>query len=281
MDRKMVYQECYRVVRELFSGLGERDLLSPCPQCPGWSLRDVLAHHAHVFSERIKGWPEEFAADTVTALIDPNPEIKLKAARRRDEWIERGVESFRTQPFASVLTAWDRAMEQAGDSDWIVADLAVHVGDIEEALDVEGSRESDFVVVALSQYGKQELRKAYKICPEARTLALPWARQELADRFLIKISGSLLMRLAQSLDGLGLETVKLIGSRPKFEGGDAQSPHQVRETVYELLRTLTGRRSRAEAEQALDWGATPEAARQVFAVYGWLDEDSGVALSLP
>lgn len=242
MDRKIAYQECYRVVHELFNGLGERELLQPCPQCPAWSLRDVLAHHVHVFSERIKGWPEEFAVDVAAALTDPDPEVKLKAAQRRDNWIERGVESFRNQPFASVLTAWDQAMEQAGDNDWMmVADLAVHIGDIEEALGENRSRESGFLVAALSQYA---------------------------------------MRLAQSLDGLGLETVRLIGSCPKFEGGDAQSPHEVSGPTYELLRALLGRRSRSEAEQALNWGTTPEAIRQVFAVYGWLEEDSGVVLSL-
>lgn len=73
----------------------------------------------------------------------------------------------------------------------------------------------------------------------------------------------------------------LVGCRPEFEGGDSESPHQVSGTVYELLRTVVSRRSRAEAEQALNWGSTPEATRQAFTVYGWLDEDSGVTLALP
>lgn len=244
MDPETAYRDGYRVTRELLRGLEHRELSLPCPQCPGWSVRDVVAHHVHIFVERTNGSvPKEIAAAIFDAARASDHAVKLAASRRRDAWIERGVESFRPQPFASVLAAWESAMERANDNSWTsVGDLAVHIGDIEEALGVDGSRENAVVVAALRRYGST---------------------------------------LTDHLRGQGVDTVVLVGSRPAYEGGDPESPHRVSGRAYELLRVITGRRSRAEADQALDWGSTPKATRQVFPIYDWLTAESGAVLSLP
>lgn len=114
----------------------------------------------------------------------------------------------------------------------------MHLGDIQEALGIEVERTGEFLRGALARY-----------C---------WA-------------------LNEHLRGQGLEGVAIIGTAPHFEGGELTSSHRVSGTSYELLRAITGRRSRAEADRVLSWGSTPEAIRDVLPIYDWLETDSGAS----
>ena len=236
------YRSGMTAMTDLVGRLDDDQLLVPCPQCPGWTIRDVVAHVVHVFGERIGGWPEPIATDVFDAAMHPDRAVKNAAATRRDEWIEAGVDAFRPRPFSDVLAAWDTAAAEADEVMWtLVTDLAVHLADIEEALAVAGTRDNAHVAAALGRYS--------------------WVCNE-------------------HLSNRTLPTVAIIGTDPEFEGGDLDSSHRVTGTTYELLRTITGRRSRREADRALDWGTTPEPVRTVLPIYDWLDTDSGVELSL-
>ncbi len=237
----LAYAEGYRVGRAYLEGLSEPQLLMDCPQCPGWTLRDVVAHHVHILTVRASdGWPSDVSADIRAAAIEPSRAIKAAAAKRRDDWIEAGVEVFRSVPFKAVLTAWDetvRAMDEEAAS--LVTDLGVHLGDVEEALGSTELRENPCMAAAMWRY--------------ANAIHIDYLR------------------------GLGLDTVSITGHAPETAAGDAASTHTISGSTYELLRALTGRRSRAESERVLNWGTTPEATREVFPIYDWLETDSGAA----
>lgn len=241
MELRSAYAEGYRDGRAYLEGMSEQQLLTACPQCPGWTIRDVIAHHVHILTVRvIGGWPSDVSADIRAAAIEPNRAVKAAAAKRRDDWIEAGVSAFKEAPFKNVLTAWDetvRAMDE--EAAGLVTDFAVHLGDVEEALGSTELRENLCMAAALWRY--------------ANAIHIDYLR------------------------GLSLDTVSITGHSPPATAGDTASTHTISGSTYELLRAITGRRSRAESDRVLDWGTTPEATRAVFPIYDWLDTDSGAA----
>jgi uncharacterized protein (TIGR03083 family) len=237
VEKMVAYRAAHHVATSLLTELAPEQLDAQCPQCPGWTVQDVVCHHVHVFTACVDGgWTDEVDAIVNAAIVEPDPELKAAATRRRDDWIQRGVEALRSEPFDVVLARWDDALSRAADDDGdMVTDLAVHLGDIEEALGVQRSRAEGFNVAALWYYGSF---------------------------------------LTDHLRGRGVETVRLHGSSPTVVCGDLRSPHVVTGSTYELLRTITGRRSRAEADRVIDWNTTPERTRLILPVYDWLEHDS-------
>ena len=88
---------------------------------------------------------------------------------------------------------------------------------------------------------------------------------ELAERAIYTCyEFALTRRLARLGDTVTLQccdTGTRIGTFPRAP--------EVSGTANELLRTLAGRRTRAEADEALDWGDASLDARHLFPVYGW------------
>ncbi|MDY7101061.1 MAG: hypothetical protein S0880_07720 [Actinomycetota bacterium] len=241
-DLRAAYVEGYEAGRSYLERLDDTHLSAPCPQCPAWTVRDTAAHHVHVLTEwGTDGWPEEVLALVRSSAVEADTEAKAEATRRRDAWTEAGVESFRWRPFGDVLEAWDRAVESMPDAAGVlVTDLSCHLGDIEEALGTDELREHPVMAAGLDRYS--------------------WL-------------------LGQHLEGRGAEPVALVGHRPDIVAGAPDAEHRITGSSYELLRAVTGRRSRAEADRALDWGSTPERTRAVLPIYDWLDADSGALLT--
>lgn len=240
MEEVVAYRAAHHVASALFRELTPEQLEAPCPQCPAWTIRDVVCHHVHIFTVCVEmGWTDDIDAMVQGAVSEPDPDLKAAATRRRDEWCQSGVDALRNETFDAVLATWDDALLRAygGDGE-MVTDLSVHLADIEEAIGVQRSRTEGFNVAALWHYGSF---------------------------------------LTNHLRGRGVETVRLVGTSPTVICGDLLSPHVVTGTTYELLRTITGRRSRAEADRVINWNTTPEQTRLIFPFYDWLDQDSDMS----
>ncbi len=114
----------------LVSGLDEKGLAAPVPACPGWRVRDVVAHLTAVGEDVLEG-----------RLTGP-PTEEQSAAQ---------VARFRGRPFPEVLARWDElaprfASAIDGFEVWpAVLDVATHEQDVRGALGVPGARDSDAV----------------------------------------------------------------------------------------------------------------------------------------
>ena len=149
----------------------------------------------------------------------------------RDEWTEAGVIGRRGLPLERILDEWAGVVRRMKpDDEASLFDLIVHLGDVVEAL---GDRRG--------------------------------VDTELAERAIYTCyEFALTRRLARLGDTVTLQccdTGTRIGTFPRAA--------EVRGTANELLRTLAGRRTRAEADEALDWGDASLDARHLFPVYGW------------
>ena len=114
----------------LVSGLDEPGLAAPVPACPGWRVRDVVAHLTAVGEDVLEG-----------RLTGP-PTEEQSAAQ---------VARFVGRPFPEVLARWDElaprfASAIDGFEVWpAVLDVATHEQDIRGALGAPGARDSDVV----------------------------------------------------------------------------------------------------------------------------------------
>lgn len=117
-------------IMSLVSGLADAELAAPVPACPGWSVRDVLAHLAAT--------AEDVQAGRLTGVPT-------------DEQTAAQVARFAGRDLAGILAAWEAAapaFEQAiaGFRVWPgVIDLASHEHDIRGAVGRPGARDSDAV----------------------------------------------------------------------------------------------------------------------------------------
>lgn len=152
----------------------------------------------------------------------------------RDEWTEAGVEERRGMSLDEVLDEWKGVVKRIGPGALaVVFDSIVHLGDVVEAL---GDRRG--VDTELAEY-------AIHTCYE----------RALTGRLLV----------------LG-EMVVLSCAETGIRIGTYPNAVEVRGSTNELLRTLAGRRTRDEADAALDWGSTSDELRDRFPVYGWPSE---------
>jgi uncharacterized protein (TIGR03083 family) len=114
----------------LVSGLDEPGLAAPVPACPGWRVRDVVAHLTAVGEDVLEG-----------RLTGP-PTEEQSAAQ---------VARFVGRPFPEVLARWDELAPRFASAIedfevWpAVLDAATHEQDIRGALGAPGARDSDVV----------------------------------------------------------------------------------------------------------------------------------------
>ena len=110
------------------------------PATPAWSVRDVLGH--------VTGITEDLNALRFDAT-DP------------EEWTRRQVERHRDEPLESTIAAWDReapTFERGlrdlgyGIGSHFVADLLVHLIDVQAALDLPIDHDHPAVWIALDFY---------------------------------------------------------------------------------------------------------------------------------
>lgn len=164
------------------------------------------------------------------AITNTDEAARLAAGKVRDEWTEAGVDARRGRTLDELISEWNQRLASMPPEVHPTVDVVVHLGDVLEAL---GERRGfDTALV------EDSLRKYYEMT--------------LADR--IAVTG----------DGVTLRCVDT-GVRV----GAASGQPEIAGTAYELLRAIAGRRTRNEADEALDWGGAPESTRRLFPAYGW------------
>ncbi|HXN61266.1 MAG TPA: maleylpyruvate isomerase family mycothiol-dependent enzyme [Acidimicrobiales bacterium] len=125
-----LYGETQARLVALVQGLDERDLVTPVPACPGWSVRDVVAHLTAV------------AEDVLEGRLTGPPSAEQTAAQ---------VARFEDRSPAEVLARWDDLAPQFADmidafEVWpAVLDVAAHEQDIRGAVGEPGARDAEVV----------------------------------------------------------------------------------------------------------------------------------------
>jgi uncharacterized protein (TIGR03083 family) len=125
-DLAGLYRETRERLTKLVAGLDEAAVNTPVPACPGWAVRDVLAHLTAIpedaLAGRLAGVPdEEFTADQVARFADISvPEMLTR-------W------SAAAPGFEEVVQAFEIWPE--------VIDVASHEQDIRGALGLPGARD--------------------------------------------------------------------------------------------------------------------------------------------
>lgn len=171
-----------------------------------------------------------FPASAFSAITAADVAERTAAAAQRDAWTERGVLERRGRTLAQLLAEWDAAVARMDDQHAAIGlDLLVHVDDVAETLGA-----------------------APPPAPRDDAMDL-WYRAFVVPR---------LATIGASVDLVGTDS----GGRWSRGGAGASV---VAGAAYDLLRVVSGRRTRAEADAVLQWCDTPEPVRVMLPVYGW------------
>jgi uncharacterized protein (TIGR03083 family) len=213
-------------LRSLVESLDESDLATRVPACPLWSVGDLVAHVVGVAEDAARG---AYFPDAMHAWEDPALSRAREAwtaghlvrhADRSRDGLLRGLHRHGCQ----LVTAMRRGDgDQADAPAWLVvapaADLAAHLADLREALDLPPETESAAVRLAFAAYRD-------------------WLRQRLAE--------------------VGLPGITLSNGDHDWTLGREPTAGRVTAPAYELFRMITGRRS-AEQIRGYEWttDATP------------------------
>ncbi len=171
-----------------------------------------------------------FPAATYTAIVGGDEPERVLAAEERDAWTASGVEVRRGRPLPAIFAEWDELVAGIDDRGaGMVLDLGMHLADIAEAI---GAAD----VVSL------------RVAEES---ILGWYHAFVVPR--LAVAGT---------------AVALVATDSGRRWGSSSIP-TVAGTTYDLLRTIGGRRTRAEADALLDWGQSADDVRDLLPVYGW------------
>lgn len=228
MPASGVYFEAMSLLVARLGDQPEAALELACAACPGWSVRDVVAHVAHVLDELAAGTLP--LSMLVAAVRDADEAVRLEAGADRDRFTQAGVVARRGLSWSALVAEWADAFERAGDRSALLAgDLVVHVLDIEEALPAGDELPPSILRAGLSAYSaaQQGHLRARGLVPVA------WQVTDLDERFAADVSEGIVA-------GPGVS----------------------------LLRAALGRCSRAEANRDLTWQDVPPSVGDVFPVYG-------------
>ena len=125
-----LYGQSQARVVALVVELDEQQVVAPVPACPGWRVRDVVAHLTAVGEDVLEG-----------RLTGP-PSDEQTAAQ---------VARFRDRPLSEVLARWRELTPQFGEAIdafgvWpAVLDVVTHEHDIRGAIGAPGARETEVV----------------------------------------------------------------------------------------------------------------------------------------
>jgi uncharacterized protein (TIGR03083 family) len=125
-----LYGQTQSRVVALVTELDERQVIAPVPACPGWRVRDVLAHLTAVGEDVLEG-----------RLTGP-PSDEQTAAQ---------VARFEDRPLSEVLARWRQLTPPFGEAIdafgvWpAVLDVATHEHDIRGAVGAPGARDAEVV----------------------------------------------------------------------------------------------------------------------------------------
>jgi uncharacterized protein (TIGR03083 family) len=125
-DLARLYRDTRERLTALVAGLDERALATPVPTCPGWQVRDVVAHLAAIVEDALAG-----------RLTGPPSEEETAVQ----------VARYKGRPMTQTLTGWTAGAPRfeeaisAFDIPPAVIDVASHEQDIRGALGRPGARD--------------------------------------------------------------------------------------------------------------------------------------------
>ena len=229
-----VYEDGLNELQVILEGLDPDALETVVPACPDWTVSDLLAHLAGLAQDTVLSG---YFAGALDAWHTP----ELAAAR--DAWtaghLERQVDRSRDallgqlQQHGTALVSSLRRGDGAlgGGPAWMApapaADLAVHLEDLREAV---GEPPANSSAVARHGFG------AYR----------DWLHQRLVE--------------------CRLPAIELTDGRRSWVVGEGVPVGSVTASVYELFRTITGRRS-ADQIIGLPWTTDPRPYLTVISPY--------------
>jgi hypothetical protein len=199
-------------------------------------VHDLVAHQVHQLEGASKG---EFPVkDSLDAILAPEPSARAHALARQEAWIANGVEARRATPIAALVEEWTQLEDDATPQALagLFPDIAVHLFDLLGATRTEAYRKHPFVVPALASWLEQSSTRL---------------EQTAQQRMCLNV-----------LDEGGRHVVV----------GAQEAEVVVAGTAFELLRAITGRRSRRQAK-TLQWEGANEFAVRSFPTYGWRRDD--------
>jgi uncharacterized protein (TIGR03083 family) len=236
IDTAGTYHETRQSLRDFLAGLTDEQLRTNVPATPAWSVRDAVAHmvgEARLTTTRDA--PPEFRL--VQPLNDP------EQAAIRDEINAKEVARRRDVPFDEVLAEWDR----------LAGELDPYLRGDEPSPWPEPFLDS-ILVTDLSQHG-QDVRNA---------VGMPGERDSAACRIAL---ASFAVGLGFRLDSLGMPALRLRYDGKERICGQTEPVVTLTGERYELLRALSGRRSRRQIE-AMDWEGDREPYVGLVPAYG-------------
>lgn len=238
-DLCRLYQNTQQRLRALLSGLGQAELTTPVPACPGWDVRDVLAHLTATSEDALAG-----------RLTGPPSEEQTAVQ----------VARFAGHDAADMLALWDELAPQfaqliASFSVWpAVIDVASHEQDIRGALGRPGARDDEVVWHCADQL--------------LRRLESPVPIRVLVEDAEIQVGP----QLAGSQDAEP-EASEASEAGGVGEAGGACGAELALETSrFEAFRWRMGRRSRAQLA-ALAWSGDPALVLDQLTIFSPADRD--------
>jgi uncharacterized protein (TIGR03083 family) len=240
LDVSAAYVEAQERLCAVLVNLDEEDAGMPVPACPGWSIRDVVAHHCGAVVDTLTGNLSELGGAN---LLDQWRDQDVADAR--DALTGREVAEREGRSLQSVLEEWKdatvallpvlRGERSFADvvppifSGVLVNDVVVHEGDIRLALGLEPVQEGAALSLALVGYG-------FSLDSRLRTLGL--------------------RPLVLAYDG-----------KQRQFGGDTKPGATLRASRYELVRALASRRSATQI-RGYEWTGDAEPYIPVLPEYG-------------
>jgi uncharacterized protein (TIGR03083 family) len=228
------YDDARRRVRSLVQDLDDAALATAVPACPGWTVRDLVAHLAGVAEDAVRG---EFFPGALEAWRDP------ALAAERERWTAGHVAGRSGSAASELMRGLDDnggrlvtmlRRDPGGAVDapgWLtgapVGDIAVHLLDLHEALGVEPDDAAPSTRFGFAAY---------------RT----WLHLRIVER--------------------GLPALRLSDGGRHWVAGDGSPAATVTAPRRELFRAISGRRSAARI-RAYAWDGDPAPYLPVIAPY--------------
>jgi uncharacterized protein (TIGR03083 family) len=233
------FEDTYTAIGVILDGLSDSLLGTVIPACPGWTIRDLVAHLTGT------------AADAITArfpLVNPHGPWAARQAVI-DAFTARQVAARRDMTLDEVRAEWARHVTvlvemlrgaqpfPAGSIpiiNWmVICDIAAHNQDLRGALAVPGDRDSPGVALSLRRY---------------------------------------LAGLSQRIAASGLPALRVCTDHDEYVAGHGTASATVTTTRWELFRALSSRRS-APQMRSYRWTGQPDPYLPLLGAYGLPERD--------
>ena len=199
----------------------------------------ALAQTENALAKQVPACPAWSVKDLVAHVTGIAADMSAGnvGAAGSDEWTEAQIEARRDKSIDAIVEEWEQVGSQIdGALEHIhpaaagatVGDVVTHEHDLRGALAMPGARDSEGVGIALDTYVR-------------------WLGRRIREK--------------------GLPTLEVHSEGRSWRAGKEEPAGSVTGPSFELLRALTGRRTKDEIRR-LDWSLDPEPFLEIFSAYG-------------